>query len=214
MLLSPSRVGINTARRLAPRVSTRLSMAPKRKLAQGNDDEGSHADIAESGSQSQPQAKRTKQTATASTGNDVAPNGQPTNKVLPVNISFPPRVAGTLRFATWNVCGLAAAQKKVRCHSAQSNGPRTKYAFQGFKYYVEAEDPDVLVLTETKASTVLCETFFRHVQVPDMLQVNNDPVDPVISARFPYRTWAISGRKTYGASILVMKRVVNRNAAL
>jgi AP endonuclease-1 len=57
---------------------------------------------------------------------------QPTNKVLPVNIDFPPRVPNTLRFATWNIAGLAASQKK------------------GFKYYVEAEDPDILVLTETK----------------------------------------------------------------
>ena len=27
---------------------------------------------------------------------------------------------------------------------------------QGFKYYVEAEDPDVLILTETKVSRVPC----------------------------------------------------------
>ena len=40
-------------------------------------------------------------------------NAQPTNKVLPVHISFPPRIPGTLRLATWNVCGLAASQKKV-----------------------------------------------------------------------------------------------------
>jgi AP endonuclease-1 len=25
---------------------------------------------------------------------------------------------------------------------------------QGFKYYVEAEDPDILILTETKVNTV------------------------------------------------------------
>jgi AP endonuclease-1 len=81
---------------------------------------------------------------------DAPINTQPTNKVLPVNIvfpgalqrpwyqkkttsnPFPDRIPGTLRLATWNVCGLAASQKK------------------GFKYYVEAEDPDILVLTETK----------------------------------------------------------------
>lgn len=40
-------------------------------------------------------------------------NAQPTNKVLPVHISFSPRIPGTLRLATWNVCGLAASQKKV-----------------------------------------------------------------------------------------------------
>ena len=40
-------------------------------------------------------------------------NPQPTNKVLPVHISFPPRAPDALRIATWNVCGLAASQKKV-----------------------------------------------------------------------------------------------------
>ncbi|KAG6867030.1 hypothetical protein C0991_003947 [Blastosporella zonata] len=59
-------------------------------------------------------------------------NAQPTNKVMPVTITFAPKIPGTLRLATWNICGLAASSKK------------------GFKYYVEAEDPDILVLTETK----------------------------------------------------------------
>jgi len=44
----------------------------------------------------------------------LAPNGQPTNKVLPVKISFPPRTDGATRIASWNICGLAASQKKVR----------------------------------------------------------------------------------------------------
>ena len=43
-----------------------------------------------------------------------APNGQPTNKVLPVHIEFPPRGDNVLRIATWNICGLAASSKKVR----------------------------------------------------------------------------------------------------
>ncbi|KAJ7063449.1 Endonuclease/exonuclease/phosphatase [Mycena amicta] len=77
--------------------------------------------------------------------------GQLTNKTLPDNIQFPgvsntlsDRLPGTLRLATWNVCGLAASQKK------------------GFKRYIEAEDPDILVLTETK--------------------VNNEPVDLALKA--------------------------------
>ena len=44
----------------------------------------------------------------------LAPNGQPTNKVMPVQLSFPPREEGRVRISTWNICGLAAAQKKVR----------------------------------------------------------------------------------------------------
>ncbi|KAJ7632809.1 Endonuclease/exonuclease/phosphatase [Roridomyces roridus] len=90
----------------------------------------------------QTQPKKAKKAATE----PVNKGSQPTNKVLPVNIQFPDRIPGTLRLATWNVCGLAASQKK------------------GFKFYVEAEDPDILVLTETK--------------------VNNEPVDPALKARF------------------------------
>lgn len=43
----------------------------------------------------------------------VSANGQPTNKVLPVKIEFKPKAEGALRIATWNICGLAAASKKV-----------------------------------------------------------------------------------------------------
>jgi len=35
--------------------------------------------------------------------------------------------------------------------------------------------------------------------------VNNEPVDPVITARFPYRTWAISGKKTYAGTAVLSK---------
>ncbi|EED79041.1 predicted protein [Postia placenta Mad-698-R] len=83
----------------------------------------------------------------------LAPNGQPTNKVIPVHVSIPPRVPGTTRIATWNICGLAAAQKKVRVARAvhvHAGLLTAGVCAQGFKYYVEAEDADVLVLTETK----------------------------------------------------------------
>ncbi|KAI0362078.1 hypothetical protein OH77DRAFT_1388993 [Trametes cingulata] len=96
-----------------------------------------------------------------------AENAQPTNKVLPVHIAFAPKEPGTVRIATWNICGLAAAQKK------------------GFKYYVEAEDPDVLILTETK--------------------VNDDPVDPALTNRFPYRYWAKSSKKSYSGTAVLSK---------
>lgn len=69
-----------------------------------------------------------------STGNR---SDQPTNKVLPVNITFPAKEEGCLRLATWNICGLNASQKK------------------GFKYYVEAEDADILLLNETKVRIVM-----------------------------------------------------------
>lgn len=57
---------------------------------------------------------KAKEPAADSGDTGIGPNGQPTNKVMPVNIEFPKKTPGTLRFASWNICGLAAAQKKVR----------------------------------------------------------------------------------------------------
>ena len=85
-------------------------------------------------------SKNKASTASAAEKKDLTPsipppsNGLPTNKVLPPNITFPPKAPGSIRMIAWNICGLASSQKK------------------GFKYYLEAEDPDLLVLTETKVS--------------------------------------------------------------
>ncbi|KAF5357905.1 hypothetical protein D9756_001413 [Leucocoprinus leucothites] len=93
-----------------------------------------HTEIMEDETQAQgSSAKRSK-----SNVSQQIENPQPTNKVLPVNISFPQRLPDTIRIAAWNVCGFSASQKK------------------GFKYYVEAEDADILVLSETKARFATC----------------------------------------------------------
>lgn len=56
-------------------------------------------------------AQNHKKARTAST---VGASSQPTNKVMPAHINFPPKKAGNIRFATWNICSYAASQKKVR----------------------------------------------------------------------------------------------------
>ncbi|KAH0583726.1 DNA-(apurinic or apyrimidinic site) lyase [Termitomyces sp. J132] len=135
-------------------------MPPKRKNAEDADEK----------------AKTTK-TKKAKTDPTTPENTQPTNKVLPVTITFPQKTPGTLRIATWNICGLAASSKK------------------GFKNYVEAEDADILVLTETK--------------------VNNEPVDPALVNRYPYRYWSIADKKGYsGTAILSKFKPLNVNMAL
>jgi hypothetical protein len=123
--------------------------------------------------------------------------GQPTNKVLPTTINFPPRTPGTLRLATWNICGLAASQKKVSgIKLADFGSPHIqRTAHQGFKFYVEAEDPDILVLTETKVCCAM--SCCSIIVTPYLVQVNNVPVDLALNARFPYSYWSISNKKTY-----------------
>lgn len=104
--------------RLRPRLPLFPPMPPKRKLAAKHDNSESQSDA----EGSQPRAKQAKQ---AATDDAKAPNGQPTNRVLPVNIAFPSRTAGTLRLVAWNVCGLAASQKKVRIQTRSGDTLKT-----------------------------------------------------------------------------------------
>jgi len=89
-------------------------MPPKRDVSSGK----RKADSIPDGEQSGVGSEQTKKAKVAAPDfaaqTDIAPNGQPTNKVLPVKISFPPRADGATRIASWNICGLAASQKKVR----------------------------------------------------------------------------------------------------
>ena len=59
---------------------------------------------------------------------------------------------------------------------------------------MEAEDPDILILTETKVSINYITSVLRD---SPWRQVNNEPVDPALTSRFPYRYWSISEKKTY-----------------
>jgi AP endonuclease-1 len=69
-----------------------------------------------------PPTKRVKKTDTMDSKVSVASTsvsqidapGQPTNTQLPDEISFPGSIAGRRRIAAWNICGWAAANKKVR----------------------------------------------------------------------------------------------------
>ncbi|KAJ4487823.1 Endonuclease/exonuclease/phosphatase [Lentinula aciculospora] len=112
-------------------------------------------------------SKKAKVSLPSTSDSVVSSSAQPTNKVLPVHISFPERQPGIIRLSTFNVCGLAASQKK------------------GFIFYVAAEDPDILVLTETK--------------------VNNEPVDLALKNRFPHCYWSIAEKKGYSGTAILSK---------
>ncbi|GAA5851294.1 hypothetical protein JCM9279_001095 [Rhodotorula babjevae] len=61
----------------------------------------------------------------------------PTNKTVPDVVEpFPRPAEGCIRISAWNVAGLRASDKK------------------GFSRYVEAEDADVLIVTETKTPAI------------------------------------------------------------
>jgi len=105
-----------------------------------------------------PPKKRVKKTGTMTSqvsvaseaGSEVNQSGQPTNTQLPAEISFPERVPGTRRISAWNVCGWAASNKKVGTQELLDMYGVDRRQIQGFGRYMEAEDADILVLTETK----------------------------------------------------------------
>jgi len=90
-------------------------MPPKRPVSSGK----RRAEPDSDGEKPEPvgskQTKKAKVAAPDTVEQDgLAPNGQPTNKVLPVRISFPSRAENATRIAAWNICGLAASHKKVK----------------------------------------------------------------------------------------------------
>lgn len=168
-LVSPTR-----PQKMPPKRTASTSSKAKRKasspLSSAAEDSGDEVPASQSQSQSQSQRSRASkksrlsesQSQSASQSQETSSaNTQPTNVVLPVNIVIPPkaesRVEGekVTRIVTWNVCGLAASQKKVRLLIFLQIAKVAVCLMnwhQGFKHYIEAEDPDVLILTETKVT--------------------------------------------------------------
>ncbi|CAA7271561.1 unnamed protein product [Cyclocybe aegerita] len=114
-----------------------------------------------------PARKTKKARKEASQAESAVDNTQPTNKELPEVIEFPARTPNTFRLASWNVSGLQASQKK------------------GFHRYIEAEDPDVIVITETK--------------------MNQKPELEALEKRFPHQYWTFSTKKGYAGTAVLSK---------
>lgn len=133
------------------RPAPKRAASSKRKAVDEDEDEAEPSAPKASKSKKAKTDKNTKASVAEGADTGLAPNGQPTNKVLPVHIQFPPKTPNTVRIATWNICGLAASSKKVCRYFWLFPSIKAKLdCSKGFKYYVEAEDADVLILTETK----------------------------------------------------------------
>lgn len=93
----------------------------------------------------------------------------PTNTVLPTPLTVPARHPdASIKLAAWNIAGLKACDKK------------------GLKFYLDAEDPDVLLLSETKVQT--------------------DPHIAHLDARFPHAAWGGDPQKGY-AGVAVLSKI-------
>ena len=115
----------------------KASSSTKRKAAKDKvEDESDYAkEEDQDDSQSQTNGKKSQATKKAKVQKEpVKPLDPsiPTNITFPINLTLPPKAEGTTRLSCWNVCGINSCIKK------------------GFEFYVKAENPDVLIVTETK----------------------------------------------------------------
>ncbi|KAN0064927.1 hypothetical protein ACQY0O_001984 [Thecaphora frezii] len=103
-------------------------------------------------------------------GNDTtAPESIPRNTEMPADLSFSrPRDSDALRIAAWNIVSLKSSEPK------------------GLFTYLDAEDADILVLSETK--------------------VNETPMHPKLTSRYKYQYWGIGKQKSY-AGIAVLSKM-------
>ncbi|PWN48533.1 hypothetical protein IE53DRAFT_389250 [Violaceomyces palustris] len=125
----------------------------------------------------QPKSKKTKRSPSSSspssdspsapTGNDtLAPAEFPKNGQVPETLSYEKRPEGVIRISAWNITSLKSAEPK------------------GLFTYIQAEDADVLVLSETK--------------------VNDVPKHPKLS-QYPYQYWGIGSQKGYAGLAILSK---------
>lgn len=103
---SPPAETVNETKEKAS-AAAKKKMSGKRKVSEDDEAEGS------SQAAKNKKAKTATDVADSKDGAELAPNGQPTNKTLPVHIQFPPKNSDSIRIASWNICGLAASSKKV-----------------------------------------------------------------------------------------------------
>ncbi|KAK0526562.1 hypothetical protein OC842_005152 [Tilletia horrida] len=91
----------------------------------------------------------------------------PSNIGLPAEIQLEARPEGQIRIAAWNITSLKSAADK------------------GMMRYIQAEDADILVLTETK--------------------VNETPIHPGLSAIYKHQYWGIGTKKGYAGTAILSK---------
>ncbi|CAD6915191.1 unnamed protein product [Tilletia controversa] len=91
----------------------------------------------------------------------------PKNVGLPAEIKLNRRPEGQIRIAAWNITSLKSAADK------------------GMMRYFEAEDADIIVLTETK--------------------VNETPMHPGLTAIYKHQYWGIGTKKGYAGTAILSK---------
>ncbi len=90
-----------------------MSLKRTASVRESQENEGSSSQVTDLGEGTSQGSITWKRPRKEGSKNDVVEYTGPTNKVLPVQIEFPPKLPGTMRLAAWNVSGLVACEKKV-----------------------------------------------------------------------------------------------------
>ncbi|GAA5905397.1 hypothetical protein JCM5296_003706 [Sporobolomyces johnsonii] len=159
LAMPPRKAAASTASAPKKTVKRRSSAAPKDDDSPAEDKAAVSADESE---EEKPKKKKAKKEPVQPLDDSL-----PTNTTLPDPLEpFPRPGEGQIRIAAWNVSGLRASEKK------------------GFSKYIEAEDADVVVITETK-----CE----EIELP------------VLDDRYPHRYWGVNGQKGQAGTAVFSK---------
>lgn len=104
----------------------------------------------------------------------------------PLTLDSTPKPAGTTRIVSWNIVSLKSSMTK------------------GFLRYIEAEQADVVFLTETKVSNAAayCDSAPTDEAAT---QCNDVPLVPALSALYAHQTWGIGKTKGYAGVALLSK---------
>ncbi|WFD43773.1 DNA-(apurinic or apyrimidinic site) lyase [Malassezia psittaci] len=145
--------------------------SPKKEV---NADESSPAEKENSSTTKHARAKKTKDTdecksPAAPSGKDhFAPEWVPRNKDIPAgDLHFARPAKDHIRIAIWNITSLKSSDKK------------------GLMKYLKAEEPDVLVISETK--------------------VNEPPAHPGLDSMYAHQYWGIGEKKGYAGIAILSK---------
>lgn len=141
--------------------TSKETKSPKKNNAKSNEEEeeeeGEQNGKAESLSAPEPRSKT----------NYEAAEGLPRNMTIPDPLKLTPKPKGSSRIASWNIISLKSSMGK------------------GLIRYIEAEDADVVFLSETKCNDV--------------------PMLPNLKERYPFQTWGIGKTKGYAGVALLSK---------
>ncbi|KAK4053006.1 hypothetical protein OIV83_001739, partial [Microbotryomycetes sp. JL201] len=181
---SPARATVHQHVERASQALSTLRMPPK-KRAESPAASDAESNASTSSTTKKPVAKKAKKQKEPVTPLD---KSLPTNKQLPDELTpIPARHADAIRISAWNVCGIKSCEKKGLCK------------------YLEAEDADLVVLTETKTDDPKFAWIDEHYPVSARIAHGGGGERLMNVSDLQYRYWGVDGKKGYAGTAILSK---------